>query len=78
MKVTLEFTLPKEKEAYEAARTALLWKETLHDVIVDISKLWARNDRRAGEPAEVVLKELESLLKRLQKTMDDNRLNDQF
>jgi len=78
MKVTLEFNLPKDKEAYEAARTSMIWKETLHDVIVDLSKLWARKDRPANQPAEVVLNELEAFLKRLEKRMDENQLNDQF
>jgi hypothetical protein len=78
MKATLEFNLPKEKGAFEAARTALIWKETLQDTIVGVSKIWARNDRPANQPAEAVLKELESFLRRLEMRMDENRLNDQF
>jgi len=78
MKATLEFNLPKEKEAFEAAMTSMVWKETLYDTIMQLSRIWGRNDRPPGETADVLLKELGSLLKRLEKRMDENRLNDQF
>ena len=78
MKPTLEYQLPREKPAYDAARTGLVWKDTLEEVILDLNRIWVRNDRPADQPAEVVLRELAVFLNRLQWRLDETRLKDQL